>query len=81
MPQPNQTIQKPLGALVYLSRIRNYYTGVTYYALAFTVFISLQFAIHDALIEYISQFTGSSQKSILSFLQIDSNFKDSVDDN
>ena len=34
-----------------LSRIRNFYSGASYYGLAYIIFISLEFAIHDMLIE------------------------------
>ena len=53
-----------------LSNIRFYYCGAFYYGLAYTLFISLEFGIHDMLIEYISEFTESKDKSILEFLQI-----------
>jgi hypothetical protein len=57
-----------------LPNIRFYYSGAFYYGLAYTAFISLEFAIHDMLIEYISEFTDSKEnkkdKSILEFLQI-----------
>ena len=42
-----------------MSKIRNYYNGGFYYALAYTAFISLEFGIHDMLLEYIDFITGS----------------------
>ena len=53
-----------------MSRIRQFYSGAFYYGLAYTAFISLEFAIHDALIEQINEFTGQKEKSILYFLKI-----------
>ena len=53
-----------------MTRIRNYYSGIGYYGLAYTLFVSLQFGIHDMLIESISEFTGSKQISIFQFLKI-----------
>lgn len=50
--------------------MKSYYSGAFYYGLAYTAFISLEFALHDMLIEYISEFTDSKDKSILEFLQI-----------
>ena len=56
--------------LIGLAKMRNFYSGAGYYTLAYTALISLEFAIHDMLIEYIDEFTGSSERSILHFLQI-----------
>lgn len=53
-----------------LSKLKNFYSGAFYYGLAYTAFVSLEFAIHDMLIEYIGEFTGSKDKSLLHFLQI-----------
>ena len=51
-----------------LPKIKNFYSGALYYGLAYTAFVSLEFAIHDMLMEYIGEFTGSKDKSILYFL-------------
>ena len=55
-------------------KIRQFYSGALYYGLAYTAFISLEFALHDMFIEQISEFTDSKDKqkdkSILEFLQI-----------
>ena len=51
-------------------RLRNFYSGATYYALAYTIFISLEFAIHDMLIEKIGEFTGSRSNSLIHFLRL-----------
>ena len=53
-----------------LVKIKSFYSGAFYYGLAYTAFISLEFALHDMLIEYMSEFTDSKDKSILEFLQI-----------
>ena len=50
--------------------IRSFYTGGAYYSLAYVMFISLQFAIHDMLIETIAEFTGSRSTSIIHFLRL-----------
>ena len=57
-----------------MRRIKNYYSGASYYALAYTLFISLEFALHDFLIERISEATGSSEESIVNLM-----LKDDVD--
>ena len=54
-----------------INRLKSFYTGGAYYSLAYVVFVSLQFAIHDMLIESISEFTGSRSTSILHFLRLD----------
>lgn len=36
-----------------------------YYGLAYTIFVSLEFALHDSLMEYFTAFTGDSSTSIL----------------
>ena len=61
-------MKQSLEKLAKLGRFRNFYAGAGYYALAYTTFISLEFAIHDSLIDYMAEFTGSTDKSILSFL-------------
>lgn len=38
--------------------------------MAYTLFISLEFAIHDMLIEQISEFTGSRSVSVIQFLRL-----------
>lgn len=53
-----------------LNRIRGFYTGGAYYSLAYVMFVSLQFAIHDVLIESIAEFTGSRSASIIHFLRL-----------
>jgi len=62
---------KKIGKLLgNVKRIRSFYSGAGYFGLAYTAFVSLEFAIHDALIEYISEFTESRDKSILNFLRV-----------
>ena len=56
--------------LTRLGQLRNFYSGAWYYGLAYTLFISLEFAIHDMLIEYIAEFTGSKDASLLNFLRL-----------
>ena len=34
-----------------MSKIKRFYAGAFYYALAYTVFIALEFALHDSLLE------------------------------
>lgn len=51
-----------------MMKIRNYYSGALWYGMAYTFYVSLQFGIHDMLVEWISEFTGSRQTSIFKFL-------------
>jgi hypothetical protein len=37
----------------YLYKITNFYSGGAFYCLAYTGFITLEFAIHDLLMEYV----------------------------
>ena len=53
-----------------IKRIRNFYAGAFYYGLAYTLFVSLEFAIHDMLIETIAEFTGSRSASLIHFLRV-----------
>lgn len=53
-----------------MKRIKNYYAGGFYYGVAYTIFISLEFGIHDMLTEYIADFTGSKEISILNYFFI-----------
>mmetsp|Transcript_15351 Transcript_15351/g.25950 ORF Transcript_15351/g.25950 Transcript_15351/m.25950 type:complete len:116 (+) Transcript_15351:867-1214(+) len=48
--------------------MRNFYVGSGYYGLAYTLFISLEFALHDFLIEYIGELTGSKETSIFNLI-------------
>ena len=58
-------IDKPFTMLDRISKVRNFYHGMFYYGLAYTIFVSLEFALHDSLMEYFTQFTGDSSTSIL----------------
>lgn len=51
-----------------ISKIRSFYAGAFYYALAYTGFIALEFALHDSFLEQIDEITGSKGKSIFAFL-------------
>jgi hypothetical protein len=51
-------IEKPMSWLERLSKVRNFYHGMFYYGLAYTIFISLEFALHDSFMEYFTEFTG-----------------------
>ena len=51
-------------------KIKNFYPGALWFSISYIVFVSLEFGIHDTILEWIANFTGSSRKSILNFLQI-----------
>lgn len=61
-----------------LGKIRNFYHGGFYYTLAYTAFISLEFAIHDMIIEWTHKQTGSKDKSI--FTQFKNDLVDKLQD-
>ena len=66
----NQRVITLSERLMKLAKIRYFYSGILYYGMAYTIYISLQFGIHDMLIQQISEFTGSRQTSLIYFLQI-----------
>ena len=51
-----------------ISRLKSFYHGAFYYTLAYTAFISLEFGIHDMLMESINHYIGSKDVSIIWFM-------------
>ena len=49
-------------------KVPRFYSGGFYYALAYTMFISFEFGIHDMMMEFIEDITGSKQVSLLNAL-------------
>ena len=64
----NERKERIKNYLLAILRIRNYYSGALWYGMAYTMYISLQFGIHDMMVQWIGDFTGSRQTSLFKFL-------------
>ena len=51
-----------------MSKIPNFYRGGAWYCLAYTGFITMEFAIHDQLMEFIEMLCLSEDETLLQYL-------------